>query len=106
MLDHFARSERLENVGGVVWTCSLAPDAIEDLDQVVKLAERALESGDKTARNLNRLGAILYRAGRFEEAIEKLEEVVTIWEKQGRLPTIPSPAYTWFFLAMAHHQLD
>src|SRR5262249_42907018 len=51
----------------------------------------------------NTRGAALYRAGRFAEAIGPLREANTAWES--RKATMDSPAYTWFFLAMAHHQL-
>ena len=111
MLDHFVRTgrERLDNSFGGAWTCwacSLAPDAVGDIAEAVKLAEQGLERGYKTDLDFVNLGTILYRAGRFEEAIEKLEELDAIWEKESRLPSMVSPAYAWFFLAMAHHQLD
>ena len=64
-----------------------------------------LKRADKTDQDFLDLGAILYRAGRFEEAIEKLEEFVTILETEGRLPTKMSPSFAWFFLAMAHQQV-
>ena len=45
------------------------------------------------------LGALLYRAGRFAEAIARLTEAE-------ELPTQrTSPIYGWLFLAMAHHRL-
>jgi len=107
MLDHFAQSERLDdanrdNTRYVVRACSLAPNAVEDFANVVTLAEQLLESGDKSDKDFNRLGTLLYRAGRFEDAIETFEELISICEKEGRSMT--SPAYMSFLLAMAHHQ--
>jgi hypothetical protein len=47
---------------------------------------------------LNTLGAALYRAGRSEEAIRRLQEGI---RKRGGA-SLPQD---WVFLAMAHHQL-
>ena len=47
---------------------------------------------------MNTLGAALYRAGRFAEALRRLEE--GIQERKG----VSSEA-DWVFLAMAHHRL-
>ena len=47
---------------------------------------------------LDTLGAALYRAGRFEESIRRLEE--NIRERGGK--SLPQD---WVFLALAHHQL-
>jgi tetratricopeptide (TPR) repeat protein len=48
--------------------------------------------------HLNTLGAALYRAGRFQEAISRLEEGI---RKRGG----ESSPQDWTFLALAHHQL-
>ena len=109
MLDHFTQRESLDNAFGPTWTCwvcVLAPDVVEDFVEVIKLAERGVARSNNTALDRLNRGAILYRAGRFEEAIEKLEELVAPWEKTGQVPVMISPAFAWFFLAMAHHQLD
>ena len=47
---------------------------------------------------LNTLGAALYRAGRFEESIRRLEE--SIAGRNGE-----SQPQDWVFLALAHHRL-
>jgi tetratricopeptide (TPR) repeat protein len=110
MLDHFAGNERLDTKYGstwACWACSLAPDAVDDFVKAVGLAERVVKRADKTEQDSLDLGAVLYRAGRFEEAIERLYELVSTWEKEGRWlnPKEMSPSYACFFLAMAHHQL-
>src|SRR5262249_58736083 len=48
--------------------------------------------------SLNTLDAALYRAGRFEDAIRRLEE--GIQARSG--PSVPQD---WAFLALAHHRL-
>lgn len=52
---------------------------------------------------LNTLGAILSRAGRHDEAIERLMELDRR-RKTGDDAAKSSPAYMWYFLAMAHHK--
>ena len=92
------------------WMCVLVPDAVADLSCVVNLAYKAVE-GNSDYRSylysnsyLRALGVALYRAGRFEEAVEWLTEA------DGRVrepvtPWSPRPVYGWFFLAMSHHRL-
>jgi tetratricopeptide (TPR) repeat protein len=104
MLEHFGQTQEAATAHWAAWTCALAIDAAEDFNHVVELAEFALEE-DKTDQNLTALGAILYRAGRFDEAVQRLSGMASKWEQGEELPTQTSPAYTWFFLAMAHHQL-
>jgi WD40 repeat protein/serine/threonine protein kinase len=101
---HFGESEKPEDVHWVVWTCVLAPNAVEDLSQVVKLAKQLVNSNDKNEQYLRTLGATFYRAGQFEGAIDKLTKLANAWEETGQYPIRSSPAYTWYFLAMAHHQ--
>src|SRR5262245_13920490 len=57
-------------------------------------------AGDSTDKPyfLNTLGAALYRAGRYDEAIRRLEEGI-------RLQGGESLPVDWAFLAMAHHRL-
>jgi tetratricopeptide (TPR) repeat protein len=108
----------------VAWTCALAPDAVADLRLVVRLAEKALRAeGEEILRRSRSLtdrdkrlqvvlarkavasptilGAILYRAGRCEEAVKCLQVATS--------PTTgsswPWPGRSWLFLAMARQKL-
>src|SRR5262249_28338690 len=79
-------------------TCVLLPDAVADLGRLVDQEEQV---DAKTPRNwhvLTALGAALYRAGRFEAAIRKLDEA-----RAG--PNDDGNARIWFFLALAHQRL-
>ncbi|MHC4617621.1 MAG: protein kinase domain-containing protein [Planctomycetota bacterium] len=105
VLENFGQTERPFRAFLTAWTCVLAPDAVEDPGRIVQLAKRAVENDSEREGYLNALGASLYRAGRFDEAIQQLRSLVAGWEKAGKMPTGYSPAFTWFFLAMAHHQL-
>jgi tetratricopeptide (TPR) repeat protein len=105
MLEHFGQTEEQGTAHWVAWTCVLASNAAEDLDQVVKLAEQGSGRDDMSDQYLNTLGAILYRAGRFDEAVQQLSALTSAWEQGRGFSTGTSPGYTWFFMAMAHHQL-
>jgi tetratricopeptide (TPR) repeat protein len=103
MLKQFAQTENPEHGSETAWACVLAPDAVGDWSKVVALAEIAQKRDPKSPVCQATLGAVLYRAGRFEEAVQRLTEA-------DRLVPEPmegarrSPAETWFFLAMAHHR--
>jgi tetratricopeptide (TPR) repeat protein len=81
------------------WYCALVPAAVTDADVLVRLADSAVSWTTEAFRDaaLVPLGAALYRAGRFEEAIRRLDESV-------RANSGGSPQ-AWAFLAMAHHRL-
>jgi serine/threonine protein kinase/tetratricopeptide (TPR) repeat protein len=103
MLQQLGQTDKPGVAYWIAWASVLTPDAVEDLDRPVQLAESALRSAPKKDQYTNTLGAALYRAGRFAEAIQTLQEANTAWESTKA--TSSCPAYTWFFLAMAHHQL-
>lgn len=130
LLEQFAEIEDTTTAHFVVWTCVLAPEAAADLSRPITLAERAVEADRESSRYLTTLGAILYRAGRFEEALKRLTQAERLLDLSvarsssahsdyflksleriafvDRLLELPaarqsSPASTWYFLAMAHH---
>jgi tetratricopeptide (TPR) repeat protein len=86
----------------VAWTCALAPDAVDDYEPVLACATKTVEAQPDSHQFINTLGAILYRAGRSGESIERLTELDRRREAAG--PDQSSPAYTWYFLAMAHQK--
>jgi hypothetical protein len=104
-LDYFGKTDDPEACYWVAWACALAPKAVENLDKVVELAKLAVERGGGTYENRPLLGAILYRAGKFDEALQQLSNLAAEWEQGNSMPTDTSPAYIWFFQAMVHHQL-
>jgi tetratricopeptide (TPR) repeat protein len=105
MFERFGKSEKPEDVHWVSWTHVLGPDATQDFNELVQLAEQSVQSDDTKDRYLSALGAILYRAGRYTETIKEFSELTNKWEQGKELPTLTSPAYTWYFLSMAHQQL-
>ena len=105
MVKRFSQTKDPDAAHWVAWTCVLAPRAVADLAKAVRLAEQAVSSKPDEDAYVGTLGAVLYRAGRFDDAIQRLEGLSAGWEKAGKTPTRTSPAYAWFLLAMAHHRL-
>jgi tetratricopeptide (TPR) repeat protein len=104
-LHRFGRAEKPEVAHWVAWAAVLAPDAVKDPGRVVKRAEVALRSDPRNGWYATTLGAALYRAGRLDDSVRRLEEASAAWEKAPTKPTGYSPAYAWFFLATAHRRL-
>jgi tetratricopeptide (TPR) repeat protein len=88
----------------LAWTCALAPAALDDYAPAVALATKAVELLPENPQAQNGLAAVLYRAGRHQESLDRL----TALENKRTEPTADpatSPAYTWYFLAMTNHAL-
>jgi WD40 repeat protein/serine/threonine protein kinase/tetratricopeptide (TPR) repeat protein len=88
LLDRCGRTTNPDEANKVAWSCVLAPDVVADGEALVRLAENALKT----------LGAALYRAGRFDESIRRLEEGLPL--RNGT--NVPQ---AWAFLATAHFRL-
>jgi tetratricopeptide (TPR) repeat protein len=103
MLEHLDQSVSVDDLFWIIWTCVLAPDGVADWTIPLKLAEKA-HTDDRTSYDkLNHLGAMLYRAGRFQEATQRLTEAKAAFQHtSGTRSTI---VYNWFFQAMAQHRL-
>jgi tetratricopeptide (TPR) repeat protein len=101
LLDRFGQAELPDMAR---WIVVLAPDAVNDRNRLVHRAEAALRKGHQTGWASTILGAALYRVGRFAEAVQRLNEANAVWEQAATKPAVYSPAYTWFFLAMAYQR--
>jgi tetratricopeptide (TPR) repeat protein len=93
-------TEYAATANGIAWSLTLAPCAVADKSVPLRFAEIAVKrlSGSMRHNALCTLGAALYRAGRFEDAIVRLEEGAGP-RKEDSLPQAR------LFLAMAHHHL-
>ncbi|HTU18719.1 MAG TPA: protein kinase, partial [Gemmataceae bacterium] len=103
-LDGYRRvcSDMLHRFGmRATWTCTLAPNSGVEPSRIVGLAEQYLAKSSRNHWCVNQLGAALYRAGRFEEAVKRLTEATEL----SCHPYRTNMLRTWFFLAMAHHRL-
>jgi len=101
MMQQLAASEKASTCHWVAWACALAPEAISDLVQAVEKAGHAVSEEPDADEHINTLGAALYRAGSYEEAVEWLNEIAQ--QKPSGGPCWPTD--TCFFIAMAHHHL-
>ncbi len=80
------------------WNLATGPETKRDLDRARELARRAVEVGPGEQVYLNTLGVVLYRSGRYAQALPMLEESLEAGHGQ-------FDAFDLFFLAMAHHRL-
>jgi Flp pilus assembly protein TadD len=103
-LDRYRKicKDMLERFGaGATWTCTLSPESGADPDRILSLAENLLAKSSRDHWHVNQLGAALYRAGRFEEAVTHLTKATDL----SCHPYRTNMLSTWFYLAMAHHRL-
>ena len=95
----FGRSADLYNSNSLAWVCVLAPGGVDDQAWAVRLAKKRVGTDPRgagwTDAHLNTLGAALYRAGRFDDAVARLKDAI----KAGRGEGLPQD---WLFLAMAY----
>jgi tetratricopeptide (TPR) repeat protein len=94
MLERFGQTKDPEAADWTGWLAVVLPDAVPDHQALVRLAEGAYESQSDNGSYLETLGAALFRAGRYAEAIERLKEAARR-QKGGSV-------WTQLFLAMAH----
>ena len=105
MLDYFSDADSPAAAELTIWTCTLAPDSVRDFHAVRAIAERTFNtatSSDPSRRALLN-GAILYREGRYQEAIASLNKLDR--ERENRTQPNSSSAYARHLLAMAHSRL-
>ena len=86
ILKRFGKTKDPYVADRVLAACLPRPDALADMATLLPLAELA------PTKNARALGAALYRAGKYESAIEPLNQGM-------------SRAWDHLFLAMAHHHL-
>jgi tetratricopeptide (TPR) repeat protein len=100
LLDQSGRPSNPWSARQVAWVCVLGPEGTAEAEVPVRLAEAALKGAPENnkANYLIALGAALYRAGRFDEAVRRLEESI-------QHPSSESRDESTAFLAMAHHRL-
>ena len=97
LLSQFSKTSDPNSLNNVAWVCVYAPLAAADLAVPVQMAEKAIAVYPPQQKRaaLNTPGAALYRAGRIDEAIARLDESVKASGGVG----VPQD---WAFLAMAH----
>jgi serine/threonine protein kinase/Flp pilus assembly protein TadD len=93
LVKRFGKTDDPGSAFQVVYACVLRDDALPDMSQLTALAQIGKPFADAGHRGL---GAALYRAGRYDEAVRCLETGAKFY-----LPR----AWDWCFLAMAHARL-
>ncbi|HEV3164986.1 MAG TPA: tetratricopeptide repeat protein, partial [Isosphaeraceae bacterium] len=89
----------LFTTSAITWACVVGPGALDDPEKAVVQGRRAFaaQTGGYNLYSATGLGAALYRAGKFEEALAQLKRAVALHGT--------GTAYEWLFLAMTEHQL-
>jgi hypothetical protein len=93
----------------VAWVCALSPEAVSDWQKPLALSRAAVDAVDRTAWSaeakarmrhawLNTLAVVLYRAGRFEEALARLKQGM---KESGGAATVED----WVVLTLVQHRL-
>ncbi len=93
MLERFQTSQEPFIANRVAYACIYAPDAVVDMPSLIRVAERsvpALAGGERI------MGAVLYRAGRYQRALKGFEQSHRAFKPR---------AWDWLFLAMIHSRL-
>ncbi len=93
MMERFGQTKDPRTAGEVLRACVQGGDSISDMSRLLPLtlvSDRMWHWGDWVR------GAALYRAGKFEEAVQCFETAARTY--------VPR-AWDWCFLAMAHHRL-
>jgi WD40 repeat protein/tetratricopeptide (TPR) repeat protein len=99
--DRFGQTTSPRKANDAARVANLASGFDAHIEPLVRVSELAvIDAPDAESKGLclTTLGAALYRAGRFEEAIRRLEEGI-------QLRNGASYPRDWVFLAMAHHRL-
>jgi tetratricopeptide (TPR) repeat protein len=100
--ERFGKSCDVYNANSLAWICVLAPGGTDDPAWAIRVAEERVGTDPKgtgwTDPHLNTLGVALYRAGKYAEAVTRLDQAVQASRQGGMLQD-------WLFLAMAHYRL-
>src|SRR5262249_13316267 len=99
MLDRFDRTTDRGVANTVAWACTLAPGAVTDPERPVALARRAVAQVQDDPILVNTYGITLYRAGKFELALQEILRPVALRQGTGN-------EWDWLYLAMAYHRLE
>jgi tetratricopeptide (TPR) repeat protein len=105
MLERFGGSPTAQEGIHVGMMCALAPNAVPDLTRPLEVAERLAANWVPYQEFRNNLGALLYRAGRFDDALRRLNEAAHQSYEYFDERAESGKAYNALFLAMCHDRL-
>jgi WD40 repeat protein/tRNA A-37 threonylcarbamoyl transferase component Bud32/tetratricopeptide (TPR) repeat protein len=98
LIDRFGSTRIQQNRYILALICTLGPCATQDPDRIVAIADRVVADHPDWPDLLHLRGAALYRADRFQESINQLQEAVKARPDGGKVED-------WLFLAMAAKRL-
>jgi tetratricopeptide (TPR) repeat protein len=98
--DRFGREQNPSQILPVLQAARLADGAVADYEPLVQIAAKLVEANNDKFPFVRTHGHLLYRAGRYREAVNRLEEAFALGKQ-----THPFLILDGFFLAMAHHRL-
>lgn len=98
-LAKFGTTKNVDAAYHTARACSIAPGGFVDPADVLRLAETALSADPHQSWRLYLMGLALYRAGRHDDAIKRLNAAIEAD------PTWAAIALPRVVLAMAHHRL-
>ncbi len=92
LLDRFGSTTEPGQANEIARAAALVPGPVDRIELCIQLAQRAVDRADANLKSQfnNAVGALLYRAGRFEDAIARLQQ---------------GTAGAWAILSLAHHRL-
>lgn len=91
---------RNANITKVVRACVLGPNAVAEYVQLNETAPKLQNESPTVLRNAENYGAVLFRAGRFEEALQQFVKSC----ERGVKPIQMN--LSWYMRAMTHKQLE
>lgn len=98
LLERFGKTENPKIANNIAWVCSYAPGSVPDFTPAIELAAKVARSHPKKYATLNTEGAILFRAGKYAEAVAKLNAACKEHPRGGG-------PFDYLLLALAHHNL-
>ena len=107
MLERIGNEDENVALNRAVEACVLARDSLTDLSKPLALARELVDRRPAKVFSQRALGMALYRAGRLQESVEHLATAERLMQDPEATQgfKIQMPTKTWYFLAMAHHDL-
>lgn len=98
LVQRFGAGKDKTAVRRIVWTCALLEGAVRDWKPLLQRSARAAAANPQSADSLRQLAVLLYRAGQFETALAKLQDLTKLHGQQAE-------ARDWLLLAMTAQRL-
>ncbi len=70
--------EQAGRLGDALWRCALVPAAVADYEAVLAAARERVRKKPRSNDDINTLAALLFRAGRLEEARKQMQEAIAV----------------------------